>query len=463
MNRELPLSTRVWRKIPLDLLPFADGADGLPAGRLARLALVQVSVGLGLVLLNGTLNRVMIVEIGVPVWQVALFIALPLLLAPMRAVFGLKSDQHRSVFGWRRVPYIWFGSLTLFGGLALTPMAITLLTGTAVQALAGRIAVLLSFFLIGAGIHVTQTAGLALACDLAPKNHRPRVVALLYVVLLLAMAIGSLVFGASLRTFTYGALFATVGYTAILSMALNMVALWKQEGRGAAPAPTAQVSLADAWRGFDRGGRARRLLVAVMLVTAGFNMQDVLLEPYGGEVLGLTVGATTSLTAIWALASLAGFALATRTMARGIDPCMLAARGVLIGIPAFSAVIFAGPFTSVPLFIAGVAGIGFGGGIASVSLLAAATALADDDRFGFAMGAWGSAQGVAVGLAVGFGGAIRDGAGALLQLGGRADASYGFVYHVEIALLFGALVALGPLADRVRRPARPFDLTEFPA
>ena len=48
-------------------LPFADAATPeLPLGRLLRLSLFQVSVGMAIVLLNGTLNRVMIVELGVP-------------------------------------------------------------------------------------------------------------------------------------------------------------------------------------------------------------------------------------------------------------------------------------------------------------------------------------------------------------------------------------------------------------
>jgi MFS transporter, BCD family, chlorophyll transporter len=33
--------------------------------------------------------------------------------------------------------------------------------------------------------------------------------------------------------------------------------------------------------------------VALGLGTAAFNMQDIVLEPYGGEILGLSVGATT--------------------------------------------------------------------------------------------------------------------------------------------------------------------------
>ena len=39
-------------------------------GRLLRLSLFQVTVGMAVVLLIGTLNRVMIVELAVPSWIV---------------------------------------------------------------------------------------------------------------------------------------------------------------------------------------------------------------------------------------------------------------------------------------------------------------------------------------------------------------------------------------------------------
>ena len=49
------------------ILPFADaGTAELPLGRLLRLSLFQVTVGMAAVLLIGTLNRVMIVELAVP-------------------------------------------------------------------------------------------------------------------------------------------------------------------------------------------------------------------------------------------------------------------------------------------------------------------------------------------------------------------------------------------------------------
>jgi BCD family chlorophyll transporter-like MFS transporter len=53
-------------------------------------------------------------------------------------------------------------------------------------------------------------------------------------------------------------------------------------------------------------------------------MQDVLLEPYGGEILGLSVGTTTSLTGLWALGTLSGFALAGVRLAGGSEPHRLA-------------------------------------------------------------------------------------------------------------------------------------------
>jgi BCD family chlorophyll transporter-like MFS transporter len=89
-------------------MPFADAVSGdLPLSRLARLSLFQVSVGMAVVLLNGTLNRVMVLEMGQAAWLVSLMVSLPLLFAPLRALVGFRSDHHRSLLGWRRVPYIW--------------------------------------------------------------------------------------------------------------------------------------------------------------------------------------------------------------------------------------------------------------------------------------------------------------------------------------------------------------------
>ena len=97
-----------------------------------------------------------------------------------------------------------------------------------------------------------------------------------------------------------------------------------------------------------RGGAT--VLVALALGTSAFSMQDILLEPYGAEILKLTVGQTTALTAFFAAGTLAGFGLAARTLGRNADPYRLAGFGAVAGVFAFSAVIFAAPLNSVLLF-----------------------------------------------------------------------------------------------------------------
>ena len=120
----------MWGDLAPKFLPFADAAsEDLPLSRLLRLALFQVSVGMALVLLVGTLNRVMIVELRVPSSIVSIMVAIPLLFAPFRALIGFRSDNHRSELGWRRVPYMWMGAMIQFGGLAIMPFALLVLAG----------------------------------------------------------------------------------------------------------------------------------------------------------------------------------------------------------------------------------------------------------------------------------------------------------------------------------------------
>ena len=466
-----------WKTVGSRWLPFADAASAdLPLARLLRLSLFQISVGMAVVLLSGTLNRLMIVELGVNAWIVALMVAIPLVFAPFRALVGFRSDHHRSHLGWKRVPYIWMGTMLQFGGLAIMPFALLVLSGDTHGPLVfGQIGAALAFLLVGAGLHTTQTAGLALATDLATAETRPRVVALLYVMLLVGMAGSAIVFGLLLRDFTQMKLIQVIQSAAVVTLFLNVIALWKQEARR--PDLTrhdrARPAFGAVWRDFLKGGRAGRLLVATGLGTAAFSMQDILLEPYGGEVLHLSIAGTTTLTAILAAGSLLGFMLAARLLGRGWDPHRLAGYGAVVGVFAFAAVIFADPLASTLLFRIGTGLIGFGGGLFAVGTLTAAMNLAEGDGAGLALGAWGAVQATAAGLAIALGGAIRDvvttlGAqGALGQAMTGPAAGYGVVYHLEIALLFITLVAIGPLVRHTghaaeNRPSK-FGLAEFPA
>lgn len=451
------------RRLPLHYLPFADVASAdLPMARLLRLSLFKFTMGLTTALLVGTLNRVMIVELGVAAWLVALMLALPLLVAPFRAVTGYQSDTHRSAFGWRRVPFMWGGTLIQFFGLAIMPFALLVLSGQGqvpVPNWFGQLAAAIAFLMVGAGLQTSQTAGLALATDQASDDTRARVVSLMYVMLLLGAVGGSMVYSILLTDFSPQRLVQVVQGTAMAVLILNCVALWKQEARDPnrvatlkkeKPAPFSTV-----WRRFISNGRARRFLWATGLGTMAFNMQDVILEPYGGEILQLSVGATSALTALLAGGAMLGFLLAGRFLSRGSDAIRLAAYGALAGLPAFSAVIFAAPLDAGWLFRLGALGIGFGGGLFAVGTLYAAMRMESGGFIGLALGAWGAVQSIAAGLAMVIGGALRDVVSGLAAQGSLglalSDTSigYSFVYHIEMYLLFVTLIVIGPLAKRV--------------
>lgn len=439
-------------------LPFADVAtDDMPLSRLLRLSLFQVTVGMALVLLVGTLNRVMIVELSVPATLVACMLALPLLFAPFRTLIGFKSDTHRSALGLRRVPYIWKGTMYQFGGFAIMPFALLVLSGygEAVDAprWIGLSAAALAFLLVGAGVHMVQTVGLALATDLVKPEDHPKVVGLMYVMLLLGMVVSALIYGALLANYTPGRLIQAIQGTAVVTVALNLLALWKQESRdrnrARAMETAPHIRFRDAFGALLARPGTLRLLTVIGLGTFGFGMADVLLEPYGGQALGFTVGQTTQLTALLAGGTLLGFGYASRALSMGGSPTRLIALGALIGIPGFTAIIASATLIGPSLFIAGVLATGLGAGLFGHATLTATIRNAPSEQIGLSLGAWGAVQATCAGIGIALAGIVRD---ILVMLPGfaglPAHAPYNIVFMFEIAFLSLAILVCIPLAVR---------------
>ena len=284
----------------------------------------------------------------------------------------------------------------------------------------------------------------------------------MYVMLLLGTIVSALIFGALLQDFSPGRLVQVIQAAAVATLVLNALALWQQEarrplrGEQARPQPA---SFGQAWRSYIDGDGARRRLLAIGLGTMAFGMQDVLLEPYGGQVLGMGVGDTTWLTATLAGGGLLGFSLASGILSRGFDPARLALVGAWIGIPAFAAVILASTTLSVPLFVCGALCIGFGAGLFGHGTLTLTMNRAPKEQTGLALGAWGAVQATAAGAAVALGGVLRDIVGALATQGffgaalARPSTGYAFVYALEIGLLVATIVVMGALVGQGRRLA----------
>ena len=476
------LFVRGWSRVSARWLPFADVAtEDVPLSRLLRLAMFQLSVGMVQTLFVGTLNRVMILELKVPASLVAIMLAIPLLVAPMRALIGFRSDTHRSILGWKRVPYLWVGTQLQFGGLAIMPFALLVLSehGGRAPEWVGYAGTGLAFLMMGAGAHTTQTAGLALATDVVREDKRPRVIALMYLMMLIGTLISAVVLEQLLQDFTPLRLIKVIQGTAVFTVVCNVVSLWKQEARVRGVVEYGKTErrplFRDAWRTFAAGGQAVRLLVASGLGFFAFNLQDVLLEPYGGEVLNMTISATTMLTGVMALGAVAAFGLSAVMLKREHDPIRLAATGVLIGIVGFALITFASGLHAATMFRAGVALIGFGEGLFGVGTLSFAMTLRDASQHGIALGAWGAVFATAEGLSFALSGVMKDWLSHVVSRGtlgpvlSTASMPYTVVYCAEIVVLFATLVALGPLVSRgvrshvSRDVPRSFGLADIPA
>ncbi|MFK8032405.1 MAG: PucC family protein [Gammaproteobacteria bacterium] len=464
MNRFSHKLMAYWVSLGPRFMPFADVATpDLPLSRLLRLSLFQVSTGMALVLLVGTLNRVMIVELGVPASLVGLMVALPLVFAPFRALIGYRSDTHRCELGWRRVPFIWKGTLWQFGGFAIMPFALLVLAGKGEAANAplwiGHASAALSFLLVGAGVHTVQTAGLALSTDLTPPESHARVVGLMYVMLLVGMIVSALVFGKALEAFTPGRLVQVIQGAALTVMVLNVVSMWGQETRnppGGKAAATPDPSFRESWAHFCSGKHAVRRLVVLGIGTMAFGMADILLEPFGGQVLNMSVAATTKLTALLAFGGLLGFGFASNVLGRGADPYRMARNGALLGVPAFVLVILAATVGMPELFLVGNFMIGFGGALFGHGTLTASMNNAPAKQVGLALGAWGAVQATAAGVAMAVSGVLRD---VVNMATGARETEWGFtsnatgyvtVYAIEIVLLLVAVAAALPMICSVR-------------
>ncbi|MFK7835473.1 MAG: PucC family protein [Sulfitobacter sp.] len=437
-------------------LPFADVATpDVPLSRLFRLSLFQVTVGMALVMLVGTLNRVMIVELNVPATLVAVMLALPLVFAPFRTLIGYKSDVHVSALGLRRIPYIWKGTLCQFGGFAIMPFALLVLSGygEAVDAprWIGLSAAALAFLLVGAGVHIVQTVGLALATDLVKEADQPKVVGLMYVMLLVGMMASALIFGALLENYSPGRLIQVIQGSAVVTVALNLIAVWKQESRSRSRAAAMKAArpqpFREAWTDLARTNGIVRLLAVICLGTFGFGMADVLLEPYGGQALGMSVADTTKLTALFAGGTLVGFGLASRLLSGDTLPTHLALTGSVIGLPGFALIIFASMGGGTLSFLIGTFLVGLGTGLFGHATLTATMRAAPKERVGLALGAWGAAQACAAGIGVALAGIVRDViVGLQSQTGNDVATPYNVVFSIEAISLLAAILVLWPMA-----------------
>lgn len=410
-----------------------------------RLGLFQFGMGISLAPLVGTLNRVLIDELNIPAVAVGFLIAIHYFVSPIRAMVGFQSDKRRAMGRWR-TPYIAFGAMLTYGGLATAPFSLIVLSLERIPFAAAMAACTLIFLAYGIGVNIVETTYLALVSDLTPPKERGRVLAALWMMLVMGTVVSSVVMGALLVNYSHGMLIRVMQGSAALFIILTLIALLGRERmrpdgsliteHELAPV---RMSLGDALGVLWQQKTLRQLFVILFISTLAFSTQDVLLEPYGGQVLGMSVSATTQLTALWGAAMIVAVAIAGWLLWRGRLPSLPILSGCAVGALGFLTVSLSSRSIDVSLFRSGVALIGVGRGLFIVGSIALVMSLADRAHTGLFMGLWGVMQALAQGFGTIGGGLVRD---IVQRQLGSITFGYTMVYMSSLGLLILALILL---------------------
>lgn len=402
-----------------------------------RLAFFSIAYGLSGALIGGTLNRIMIAELGLPATLVALFFAVPLIISPVRVWLGYRSDGF-PIFGKRREPYIVLGAIAIgLGIIAASNLTANATNANALFILSG----ILSFLLYGLGRNLAHNTYQALISDRYTGTYRTRAVTFYEVATLLGSVMGAGFIGKALETFEPAKLMSVAVGVAVVILVLAVLAAIGQEPRDqivqVASEQARKVPFQKVLREVVLADPQVRLLFTLVIFTfIGTLAQDSLLEPYGGLVLGMSVGETTRLTMYWGLGVLASMLLSGLFLIKLLGYMKLMRTGIIVSILVFVGLIATGLTGNAGIFKSLVFVMGLGTGLAGAGMLSSIISFTTPIRAGMLMGVWGVAN--MVGHAVGnlLGGVLVD---SVRLLTGNALLAYSSLFTMEVVMLGIAL------------------------
>jgi BCD family chlorophyll transporter-like MFS transporter len=400
-----PLRTTLARIAEAGVPPPPSARHEISTWTKLRLGLREFAAGMSSVLVLGVLNRVMKVELGISLLVVAAVLASYNLAAPAALAIGHRSDQ-RPIRGRHRSPYIVGGAVLTALVLAAAPhLADRLARGLTVPSVA---LMLVAFVVMGVGMYGAGTVYFALIADVTPREERAHAASVVYLMLMAGIVSGAALSAGVLDDDASGrhSLFAIV---TILVVVLNVAAVWGLDPREVdddlLPEHT---SVWAAVREVAAIGAARRFFVFTLVATIFLFLQQAVLEPFGGDVLGLSVRATSGFNAVQTIGVLVGMLVTGRGIADRTGHKRTATVGLVGSTVAFAALAAAALSGSVEASWLGVLLVGLATGLFNVAVLALMMAMSVPERVALFMGAWTVSHALADGIATAGGGLLHD-------------------------------------------------------
>lgn len=434
--------------------------ENLSIARNAKIGLFHLGSGMADVVATGIWNRIMISDLGVSATPVSLLLALRYFLTPLGFWSGHISDR-RTVWGYRRLFWIWLGRLMMAVSVFTLGLATAELARSGeISAFGPWLVIILSSLGFSVGTALSGSVFLALIYDRAPEHQRGRAVGLIWAFLLLGFSVAGFFFGVLLpssgeavEVITEGAPgFSPDTLVMLFSVAaLVLGGLWffpliGEEKRARArvdfehkekAAVSFRADLKLVWNNHTTRLFFWYLVLSFIFVFA----QDAILEPFGGQVFGIDAKHTTRFAAYWgsmAIISTLLFLWLPRRL-KWLTNNVMAYLGVAVIGLSYALFAVAGLAGLRPLITPTLIVMGLGLGIWNVGTLGLMMQLSPFGRAGTFLGFWTMVEIIARGVGVSSGGIIYD---ILLAITKTQSVSYVTVFVVSVIGLAASLWVL---------------------
>ncbi len=450
--------------------------QGLPVGRNIKIGFFHLGSGMADVITTGIWNRIMISDLGFAATPVGLLVSLRYFLAPFAVWAGRASDR-RAYLGYRRLFWIWGGRLLMLLSVFGLGWATAALTSGA-DGLLPWVAIVLSMLAFSFGTAVSGSTFLALIYDRSTEAQRGRAVGIVWTFLLLGFTVGGIVFGILLASnpfytlnyylaprnnttlffhqdyeFTPDSLFGVFLVAGLILGFLWFFSLLGEEKRLRGAAAREAVSGGEAaaeistsvWADLRlvwRSPAMRFFLFYLALSMAFAFSQDLILEPFAGEVFNMPPHVTTRFAAYWGSTAIAGTVLFLFLSRRykWLNNTTMSYMGVIVLVATFALFTLSAFAQIRSLVTPGLVLLGIGLGIWNVGTLGLMMDMSPAGRAGTFLGFWTLVVTLGRGVGVSGGGILRD---IGVQLSGDPALAYGAAFAVGalgLALAYAALM-----------------------
>lgn len=417
-----------------------------------RLGLIQSSLGAIVILMTSTLNRVMVVELGLAAAVPGFLVGLHYAVQISRPRWGFGADA-----GGRQTPWILGGMVVLAGGAVLAAIAAALIQSHLV---AGLGLSLVAFVFIGGGVGAAGTNLLALLAIRTPPERKAAAAAIVWIMMIVGFILTAGIGGQLLKPFSFERLILVTAGTGLISVTVTALALIGLEKRYARPVsgpavPAARADFKAAIVEIWQETEARRFTIFVFVSMLAYSAQDLILEPFAGIVHGFSAGASTQLSGVQNIGTLIGMIViaVAGTFAGKSRPGFMRAWTIGGCLASAASLLMLAAGTELlgahwPLIL-NILALGIANGVFAVSAIGSMMILASSGRAsreGTRMGLWGASQAIAFGVG-GLAGAVS------LDLARLVFADPASAFSIVFAVEGMLFLAAAWLAARIARPA----------